>query len=446
MNLKKTLKLRITVWYALFMLLLTVVFLWLVMVIVNIENDESVQNQLINTVDTVYQQIDGSRNVRMDTLLQEDIEHRFIGIYSDDGDLMAGTEPAKNENILPFVEGELQSMIINYEVYYIYDRIAETKDGNVWVRGYVRSFNSKDTQLSLEKGAVIALPLLTITMLVGGWFLTNKMLKPLNNIIKESDAITDADDLNSRIQIPEMNDEIKQLGMTINSMLERLEKSFQREKQFSTDVSHELRTPVAVILAQCELVEESDMTIEEYHQAFNVVNRQTSRMKQLVEDLLQLGRIDNGHIKLNLMSHNLSDIIRILIEEQKLLYGSKDDYVTEIEDDIFLHYDENLLTRAVRNLLNNAHQYGNGWIKVTLKRNYNNVLFIVEDNGQGIHPDNIDKIWNRFYQENGGRSYQGGAGLGLPMVKNIITLHDGTVSVDSTIEEGTCFTITIPIK
>lgn len=444
MKIRQSLKLRITLWYAAFMLVLTGILLLFVILIATKRTDDDVQNDLITTVTTVVSRIDGSRSTDFNALLDEKIENQQIGIYSSDGSLMAGTEPNNNSSLISFVDGNIQSMIINYQVYYIYDLKVDTGDSYVWVRGYVRALNTQDTMMALERGIMVALPVTVLVMLAGGWILTGRMLRPLNRMIAEADSISDGEDLERRVNVPSKKDEIQALGKTINGMLERLQKSFQREKQFSSDASHELRTPVSVILAQCEMAQEDVMTDAEYQHAFDVIERQAGRMKQLIEDLLQLGRMESGRVKTEFAVHNLTLMVRDLLEDQRFLHGSQDVYVTEIEDDIALKYDENLLFRAFMNLLNNAHQYGRGWIRVTLCQKEKEVIFTVEDHGRGIQQENIDRIWDRFYQEDTSRSAHVGFGLGLPMVKDIIQLHEGTIKVNSVPDAGTVFEIHLP--
>ena len=261
-------------------------------------------------------------------------------------------------------------------------------------------------------------------------------------MIQEADRIGSGEDLSIRISVPDSGDEISALGETFNRMLTRLQQSFQRERQFTQDASHELRTPISVILAQCELEMDGDMTREEYADAFSMIRRQADKMHRLTEDLLQLCRLESGHQKMDSQPFDLSSLVTELVKEQELLHPEME-YLCRIAPSVTFTGDRQLLGRAVTNLLNNAWKYGKSPVCVDLSVTGGQICLSVQDHGNGIAPEHLEKIWDRFYQADSSRtsSYFSGFGLGLPITRQIIALHGGTITVKSSPEEGTIFLI-----
>lgn len=443
---RQSLKKKITLWYATFMILLTGIFAGVILFVISLKTDESVQKNLINTVEIVSSKITDERKIDFKELLQREIDNYKIGIYGSNGDFMAGTGLNESEDQPDFLDSQLQSQIFNYQVYYVYDKKVYTGQDYIWIRGYMRGMTPADNVRTIKLLTLILLPILALLMLAVGYVLTGRALHPLKWMIEEADSITGGDDLNKRVEVPEIKDEISYLGITMNQMLERLERSFSREKQFTSDASHELRTPISIILAQCELAEEDTMSQEEERQAFETIQRQALKMKRLIEDLLQLSRLEQDVIYKDFIIINVSELVTDLVEEQIVLHGDKASYVLQIEVGVNVFGNEMLLARAFMNLLNNAYQYGGQWIQVTLAKENGQVSFSVEDHGQGIKEENIEKIWDRFYQVESSRTYKGGFGLGLSMVKSIVELHGGTVSVNSKYGEGSTFRVNLPQK
>lgn len=442
---QKSLKIKITLWYAMFMLLCTVLIMIVTEITTRLNTDKASGSNLEKTVNLVATEISNEKTYDFEEMLKNIIDSQYIGIYGSEGNLMAGTIPDMDNKPLPFMDDALQTQIISAHVYYIFDRKIYTGKDYVWVRGYVQSISSADTIRKIGIFMLCFLPVIAMIMLLVGFFLTGKALKPLNLMIEEMKDISVGDDLNKRLELPDTQNEIYQMGETMNQMLERLHYSFQREKQFTSDVSHELRTPIAVILAQCEIMEDS-LLPEELQQDLEVIQRQTIRMNQMVEELLQLSRLDRGDTDTDVEKFDFSKLVLELVSEQRMLHAEDEVYDIKVEENIRIYGKEKLIMRACTNLLNNAYQYGNGRIQVRLKREKSSIIFSVSDNGKGIEPENMKRIWDRFYQEESSRLYKGGFGLGLAMVKSIVELHRGFVWCESEKGQGSTFFMKIPIE
>lgn len=438
----KSLKCRITLWYSLFAVALTAMMLFAIVRIANHNTDVNVRDNLQITVNAVAEKTANPENQNLEAMLKKEIDKKIIGIYDQDGTLLVGRKPQFSRILPDFQDMEIQSYIYKGQLFYTFDRLVHTEEQDVWVRGCVPALTPEDTVNSMARSMFLLLPLMVVFMLAGGYLIIRHALKPLQEMIQEADRIGGGEDLSIRISVPDSGDEISALGQTFNRMLTRLQQSFQRERQFTQDASHELRTPISVILAQCELEMDGDMTCEEYTNAFSMIRRQADKMHRLTEDLLQLCRLESGHQKMDFQSFDLSHLVAELVEEQKLLHPEME-YPCQIAPSVTITGDRQLLGRAVTNLLNNAWKYGKSPICTVLSVTGGQICLSVQDHGNGIAPEHLEKIWDRFYQADSSRtsSRSSGFGLGLPITRQIIALHGGTITVKSSPEEGTIFLI-----
>ena len=273
----------------------------------------------------------------------------------------------------------------------------------------------------------------------------------MEQIAQSAKEIGESGDLSRRLDIGPGNDELHQLTDAFNNMFGRLEKSFEAERQFTSDASHELRTPTAVIMAQAEYGLELADNEDEYREALEVIKRQAERMNDLINRLLFFTRLDQGTEPVNMEEVNLSQLTSDICAEQQMIKYSNITLSADIEPDIAAITDRNLFTRLLNNLCSNAYKYGkpDGSIKVSLKRLDDRAVLSVADDGIGISEENLEKIWNRFYQVEPSRNEDaggGGIGLGLSMVKQIAVLLGGEVSVESTLGKGTIFSFSMRLK
>ena len=230
-------------------------------------------------------------------------------------------------------------------------------------------------------------------------------------------------------------------------MFERLEFSFEKERQFTSDVSHELRTPVAVIISQCEYLLENENLSAEDKEEIAVILKQAKRMSKLTSEMLMIARNEQGeqHLMEKLDFGLLSELV---IEELQTKAQEKNIEITlQKQDDLFMNGDQTLILRMMMNLITNAINYGkiNGHIHVILKVENDQIVGEVKDDGIGINEEHLDRIWERFYRIDKSRSREnGGTGLGLSMVRWIVNLHNGTIHVESIEGIGTSFIFRFP--
>ena len=174
-------------------------------------------------------------------------------------------------------------------------------------------------------------------------------------------------------------------------------------------------------------------------------------MSALISNLLTLARMDNGQFQLeNLERINFSELVEIIGEQQnEMAKDKKISVITKVQPDLFLMADETMMIRMLINLIENGVQYGKegGWVKLSLKKKEDHLELTVADNGIGIAPEHLKRIWERFYQVDPSRSSgRSNTGLGLAMVKWIVSAHKGEITVQSQPGEETVFTVILPFE
>lgn len=231
-----------------------------------------------------------------------------------------------------------------------------------------------------------------------------------------------------------------------DAVADRLERSFKAEAQFTSDASHELRTPVTVILAECETLERTQPTAEDYQEGVGVIRRQAQQMSRLIGQLLHITRLEQGTQKTCMERADLSALAEAVCEQQRMIAPEGTELTLDAPETVEAQADVMLMTRVLNNLISNAFRYGRvgGQVNVSVRREDGWAVLAVRDDGIGIAPEQQEKIWQRFYQVDPARSGGEGAGLGLYMVRQIARLHGGTAEVESAPGQGSTFTVRIP--
>lgn len=375
----------------------------------------------------------------------------YLSIYDNEGNQQGGVLPEGFDRNTEYEYGKVRKIEGHNQTWYVYDYAVNgvDKDPLFIIRGVMPSNMISYEARTISLVILAVLPVLILLAIIGGYLVTKRAFRPINQMRETVEQINNGKDLSRRINLGEGKDEIYQLGKTFDQMFERLELAFEREKQFTTDVSHELRTPISVILSQSEYVLEKGLN-QEVQRSAKVILSQAQKMGKLISQLLQLSRADKGWYKLVIEDVNISELLDIVIEEeQEIANGKEIHIVTNISPDIHIEGDETMLMRMYVNLISNAIKYGKqgGKIDISLWSENNTVISCITDNGEGIALENLDKIWERFYQVNPSRtaSEDGNMGLGLSMVKWIVQAHNGEVTVDSELGKWTSFTVTLPI-
>ena len=292
-------------------------------------------------------------------------------------------------------------------------------------------------------------PLALIIASIGGIFLANKALKPVNEINRITKEIT-SKNLGLRVPTPATHDELGQLVETINGMIDRLEKSFKQVQQFTADASHELKTPLTILKGEAELALRKEREPEEYRQYLKSSLEEVDRLSRLVQDLLVLSKADMGRLTLQKEPLNLVRIADACCEQCRFLGEEKRirivfNYPKDAE--IWILGDAYRLKQMFYNLIENAIKYSNegGTVEISMSTNGKFAGVSIRDEGVGIAQEDIPYIFDRFYRVDKSRSREaGGTGLGLSICKWIAEAHQGKITVESTLGVGTRFTVWIP--
>lgn len=285
-----------------------------------------------------------------------------------------------------------------------------------------------------------------IIALISGFFVSKRILKPIDKITKAAQSIS-VRDLHKRIEVTSADDELSRLTNTFNEMIERLQNSFENQNKFVSDASHELRTPISVIQGYINLLDRWGKDDKEILQeAINTIKSETSSMTKLIEKLLFLARGDSGTLKLEKENFSLNELIDEVIKESRIIAP---DYciINDKNESINVSADFRLIKQVLRALVDNSIKYtpAKGKIEINSYLELENILITIEDTGVGIPKDEIPKLSNRFYRVDEARSKKtGGTGLGLSIVKQIIDIHDGSISIESEFGKGSKVIIRLP--
>ena len=442
-----SIKLKITLWYTAFMALLIILTLIVLFSISSVQVLSDARARLRNTVLQAFSEIDYEDGL---LTFDDDINYLeegvYISVYDAQGYLLYGRTPTGFSGASTLIMDQMQQVGSGQDFWYVYDYCQSVDGyGNLWIRGVASHSRSDSILRIITNAALILLPFFVAFIALGGYLITAKALRPLSAMTETARAISEGNDLTRRIRLGSGRDEVHVLAHTFDQMMERLQSSFETEKQFTSDVSHELRTPVAVILSQCEYASQEGTPSEELRGSIGVIGAQARKMSALISQLLTLARADSGKQKLQYELVNLSELAEIIVEEQSIAAEEKGiTLLTDIQPEILLRADETMMMRLFINLISNSITYGkpDGHTLVTLSANEAEITGSVQDDGIGIPADKLDKIWQRFYQVDPARTSgsSSGSGLGLSMVKWIVQAHGGRIEVSSRLGEGSCFT------
>lgn len=290
----------------------------------------------------------------------------------------------------------------------------------------------------------VSIPVVVVISGVLGYLLAGRALAPVDRITRTAARIS-AEDLSTRIGRPERDDEVGRLAATFDAMLERLQRSFERERRFVADASHELRTPLAAMRAIIGYGRERDRTPEEYRAELADLDLESQRMTRVADQLLQLTRDESDPLR----SHDtidLSALLGSLLDSSAATVAAKGlDLLREIEPGLTLTGDEDAFIRLLLNLLDNAIKYTDrGTVTVRARLDGQGAVCVtVEDTGCGIAEDDSSRVFDRFYRADESRS-EAGTGLGLAIARSIARAHGGEVTVASKLGVGSTFTVCLP--
>ncbi|MPZ15407.1 MAG: HAMP domain-containing protein [Chloroflexi bacterium] len=286
-----------------------------------------------------------------------------------------------------------------------------------------------------------------LAALVGGWWITQRALGPIAEVIRVGRGISSTGRFDQRIDEPAAHDELRELVTTFNEMLAAIERSVVRQQEFLADVSHELRGPLMIIRGNLDLLA-LGLPQKERREAAREATEEVERMAHLVSDLLLLVEIEGGEVAEHRPTR-LDEVVAEVWERAQRLNSGSHSLILGGNEAVSVRGDRDRLTELVWNLIENALRYTptGGCVTVALRLQGKLAELTVADTGIGIPPEHLPRIFDRFYRVDRARSRaQGGSGLGLAIVRQVADDHSGDVRVSSRPGMGSSFTVVLPTE
>ncbi|MCC7371043.1 MAG: HAMP domain-containing protein [Chloroflexi bacterium] len=302
--------------------------------------------------------------------------------------------------------------------------------------------------LRMQLTLVLGVGTVLTVLVVGGisvW-VARRALGPLEQVVQVTRTVA-AGDLGARVRLTRQ-DEVGELASAFDQMVSRLEAAFAAQRRLVSDAAHELRTPLNGLAGTLEIVQMA-LAREDMAQAerlLSSVESELDRLGRFVNDLLTLSRLDEDSGAVKLIPTPLEPVLRDVVRRARIL-APDHEIATRLDAAATVLGDRDQLERVFINLLDNAVKYTppGGHVEVTLRQNGSDVLASVSDSGRGIEPDELPRIFDRFYRVDRARSRQaGGTGLGLAIVQAIVHAHHGQIDAESAIGQGTTVQVRLP--
>lgn len=357
-----------------------------------------------------------------------------------------------NENILSnppiFARNDFEIARIGSALIYC-AKMNYTHEGTSVTLCFFRTITSEMKFFDTLEKSLVALDIFAIIVaLLVGRYLSRRILRPIKTMNELAREIA-FEKMGGRIPVGTANDELSELAKTLNKMLDRLQGGINKQQKFVSDASHELRTPAAVIKGYIEFIEHYGTEDKELlEENLKMIGSEAQNMQALLENLLFISRTDQNRQRLNKKDLDLDDIVGDVMQKMKIAVKThKVELTNNAPAKIF--GDETTIRQMIRIFLDNAVKYTpqGGSISVGSKIDGDKILLSISDSGIGIAPENLDKIFDRFFRVSAEQlvSEANGSGLGLSIAKWIADEHGIKISVASELGKGTTFTLEIPV-
>ncbi|WHY57612.1 HAMP domain-containing sensor histidine kinase [Peribacillus simplex] len=315
-------------------------------------------------------------------------------------------------------------------------------------KGYVYMFKDtrevKDLIAQLNRHFLLATALLLFFMLVIIYFLSKALTRPL---ISMKEATTKLSKGNFSVAVPvRSHDELGELAQSIQSLADELNYLKKERNEFLASISHELRTPLTYIKGYADVARRKDLDESERSRYLEIIHDESERVNRLLDELFNMARMDLNTFTISKETVQLSSFLRNIHE--KVLPAFTNERIQlnlECKDDLFIDIDPSRFEQVILNLLDNALKYSNEYTVTTIKATecLGRISISIIDQGIGIPPEDFPHIFDRLYRVEKSRARDtGGFGLGLSIVKQLVEIQGGTISVKSNLKQGTCFAIT----
>lgn len=463
----RSIRFKITLWYAGALIVVVLFTCFVIFIAGNQILQKTIRDNLIETVEHNVDEIEYFPNIgslastedvdhfiqyrkgylEIDDDFLDQVNEVYTALYQKDVTLLYGENPISKETVeLAPKDSHIQKITVNGTAFYVYDRkLTEEGLEGLWLRGVVSELQGKGQILDIVRVSMILLPAFVLIAIIGGYLIARRMLLPIQRISDAVSKIEAGGDLKKRIELDEGKDELHQLADSFNNMFQRLDESFEIERQFASDASHELRTPMSVITAQCEFSLERQRSEKEYEKAMQVILRQSKKMTKLINDMMDFTRLEMKSGEYTKEPVDLTELVSSICADMAFIRDKGIILEHKVQENVTCTGNYGLLSRLLTNLLSNAYRYGNenGHIFVELVKDEQGIKLSVSDDGIGIAEEEKQKIFRRFYQADRSRSGEG-TGLGLAMASEIARFHGGELHVESQYGKGSTFILYLP--
>ena len=378
--------------------------------------------------------------------------HLIVNIYNPQkqnifstGESLSHVQLSKDKQVRE-VRGPSHNVLAGTQA--IYSRQDHRLIGYLQVENKLNAYYKSYNQFKLVCFFAMLLVVLTSGLL--GYFLSYFLLQPLGDIHDTVKEISKDPTKSIRVPVTRRNDELAELTAMFNEMLDRMQRYIDQQSQFVGDVSHELRTPVAIIQGHLEMLQrwgKDDPKVLDDSLAASLA--ETKRMKNLVQEMLDLSRAEQVEINFRNQRTVVNDVVHQVFNNFKMLYP---EFTFTLDDDLHSPVISNIyrdhLEQVLVILCDNAIKYSQERkeVHISLSRGMSTVEIGVQDFGEGIAPEDVKKVFDRFYRVDKARSRKkGGNGLGLSIAKRLIEGYHGSIALESSLGAGSIFRIILPI-
>ena len=354
--------------------------------------------------------------------------------------------PADYEDFIQKLKTDGHNVEIKNDKLYIYGSYININN-NSYILYVSSTLGAVGSTTSIIKTQLIIVSILSLIIgFILSYLISRKVEEPILEIKKEAKNIGTKDyhKINNDFCL-----EFNELSNTLNEKSEELKDSYNYQKELLSNISHDLRTPLTMIKGYVEMIRDiPDVSKNTREKDINTILRETERLNNLVNEILEYGELESNHVSYKFESINMSNLVNKVVNQFEPLFKNDGGIIeSEIENKLFIEGNKNQIERVIYNLIDNAirHTKDNKKIKVLLFKKDNMVRLEVTDYGKGIPKDELKFIWDRYYtsrQRNG----KGVSGLGLSIVKQIIKIHNGKYGVESELNKGSTFWIEVKIK
>lgn len=307
-----------------------------------------------------------------------------------------------------------------------------------------------DTTIDVLKNQFIIVSIIVIILgAIAAYFISRSLSKPITKLTKSAKELSNGN-YNIKFDVESDILEIKELGNTLDYAKNEMKKTDETRREILSNVSHDLKTPLTMIKAYAEMERDLDISKEKHNNNMNIIIEEVDRLNILVNDILNLSKLESNMDTLNIEKLNLTDLINAILNRFKIFSYTKNyEFIFDYDKPLYIEADKQKLEQVIYNLIGNAINYTGKDQKVYINiiENKKNIRVEIKDTGKGIKKEDINKVWDKYYKTD--KKYKRntiGTGIGLSIVKNIFILHHFKYGIDSIENKGSTFWFEIPIN